>query len=182
MAREMIVVPYDNMWAEMYEKEKNILSSILGDLIINIQHFGSTAIKGMSAKPIIDIMIIVDDINQVDNYNDIMIKSEYSVRGESGIDGRRYFVKLTPDNSGNHSHHIHVYEKGNKHIADELMFRDYLGIDKEAYNEYEKTKIDAALKFRNSPVEYVDAKHDCITEIMEKAKSYYKDEYNPYVK
>lgn len=178
MAREMIVVPYDGMWVEMYEKEKNILLDVFGDLIISIQHFGSTAIKGMSAKPIIDIMIIVDDINQVDNYNDIMVRNKYRVRGENGIVGRRYFVKLNPDNSGNHTYHIHVYQKGNKHIAEELMFRDYLLIDNEAFQEYEKVKIDASFKFRNSPGEYVDAKYDCIMRIMEKAKSYYKNEYN----
>jgi GrpB-like predicted nucleotidyltransferase (UPF0157 family) len=126
MAREMIVVPYDDMWLEMYEKEKNILSDIFGNIIIDIQHFGSTSIKGLSAKPIIDILIVINDINHIDEYNHIMEGSGYSVRGENGIEGRRYFIKFTPDNSGNHTHHIHIYQKGNPHISDELMFRDYL--------------------------------------------------------
>ncbi|WML34395.1 GrpB family protein [Clostridium sp. OS1-26] len=69
-------------------------------------HFGSTAIRGMSTKPIIDIMIIVEDINKIDEYNDNMSKHKYCIRGESGIEERRYFVKLTADNSGNHTHHI----------------------------------------------------------------------------
>lgn len=60
MARKMIVVPYDDMWDEMYEKEKEVLLDTFVYLVISIQHFESTAIKGMSAKPIIDIMIIVD--------------------------------------------------------------------------------------------------------------------------
>lgn len=170
MAREMIVVPYDDKWLEMYEKEKNIILNILGNIVIDIQHFGSTSIKGLSAKPIIDIMIVVNDINQIDEYNHIMESNGYSVRGENGIEGRRYFVKFTPDNSSNHTHHIHIYQKGNPHISDELMFRDYLRIDNEALKEYERVKIAAALKFRSSPEEYVDAKYDCIMSIVDKAK------------
>lgn len=55
------------------------------------------------------------------------------------------------------------------------MFRDYLRIDNEAFNEYERIKIEASLKFRYSPQKYVDAKHDCIMSIIEKAKIYYKN-------
>lgn len=174
MAREMVVVPYNDIWLEMYEKEKNILVSILGDLVIDIQHFGSTSINGISAKPIIDIMIVVDDINQIDEYNSVMECQGYSVRGENGIEGHRFFVRLTPDGSGNHTHHIHVYQKGNYHISDELIFRDYLRIDKEAFKEYERVKKEASLKFRYSPREYVEAKTDCIMGIMDKARAYYR--------
>lgn len=173
MPREMIVVTYDDNWSEMYEREKNILIDILGSLIIDIQHFGSTSIKGLSAKPIIDIMIVVDDINDIDRYNSIMESYGYSVIGENGIVERRYFVKLNLDRSGNHTHHIHVYQKGNQHIVDELMFRDYLRIDNEAFKEYENVKIEASLKFRHSPRECVDAKYDCVMRIMDKAKLYY---------
>lgn len=175
MAREMMVVPYDDMWSQMYEKEKNILIDILGNKIIDIQHFGSTSIKGLSAKPIIDIMIVVNEINQIDEYNHVMENLGYSVRGENGIEGRRYFVKLSQDDSGNHTHHIHIYQKGNRHISDELMFRDYLRIDNEAFKEYERVKIAASLNFHHSPEEYVNAKYDCIMSIMAKAKSHYED-------
>lgn len=176
MPREMVVVPYNDIWSELYEKEKNILLYILGNLIVDIQHFGSTSIKGLSAKPIIDIMIVVNDINQVDEYDHVMESYGYSVRGENGIEGRRYFVKLSPDNSGNHTHHLHIYQKGNQHITDELMFRDYLHIDNEAFKEYERMKIEASLKFRYSPRGYTDAKNNCIMSIMNKANSYYKNE------
>lgn len=175
MAREMIVVPFDDAWLEMYEKEKNFLLNIMGNIIVDIQHFGSTSIKGLSAKPIIDIMIVVNDINVVDEYNNIMEGSGYNAMGENGIEGRRYFVKFTEDNSGNHTHHIHIYQKGNSHIYDELMFRDYLRIDNEALKEYEKVKIQASSKFRYSPEKYVNAKYDCIMSIMDRAKLYYKN-------
>ncbi len=173
MAREMVVVPYDKTWPEIYEKEKGILLNIFGEIIHDIQHFGSTSIEGISAKPIIDIMVVVDDISKVDAYNSVMESNEYSVRGENGIAERRYFVKLNPDRSGNHTHHIHVYQEGNQHVGDELMFRDFLRINNEAFEEYEKVKVEAAIKFRHSPWEYVDAKYECVMSIMEKAKGYY---------
>ncbi|BCN32903.1 GrpB family protein [Anaeromicropila herbilytica] len=173
MPRKMLVVPYDNSWDEMYEKEKVLLSSILGNLIIDIQHFGSTAVKGLSAKPIIDIMIVVNDIMQIDVFNSILKQYGYNARGENGIVGRRYFVKLNQDNIDVHTHHLHIYQKGNSHISDELMFRDYLRINNEALKEYERIKKDASVKFRYSPSEYVEAKTDCVTHIMVKAKDYF---------
>ncbi len=173
MSREMLVVPYDDSWNKMYEKEKVLLSSIFGNLIIDIQHFGSTAVKGLSAKPIIDIMIVVDDIMQIDVFNSILKQYEYTARGENGIVGRRYFVKSNQDNIDVHTHHLHIYQKGSAHISDELMFRDYLQINNEALKEYESVKIEASLKYRYSPKEYVEAKTDCVAHIMDKAKDYY---------
>lgn len=173
MPREMLVVPYNDLWDKMYEKEKILLSSIFGNLIIEIQHFGSTAVKGLCAKPIIDIMIVVDDILQIDVFDSILKQYGYNARGENGIVGRRYFVKSNPDNIDVHTHHLHIYQKGNLHISDELMFRDYLRINNEALKEYERVKKEASIKFRYSPSEYVEAKTHCVTHIMDKAKDYF---------
>lgn len=173
MPREMSVVPYNDLWAEMYQREKILLSSIFGNLIIDIQHFGSTAVKGLSAKPIIDIMIVVNDIVQIEEFISTMQQYAYIARGENGIVGRRYFVKLDPENCDIHTHHLHIYQNGNSHISDELMFRDYLRINNKALKEYEKVKINASLKFTYSPREYSDAKTDCVLRIMDKAKAYF---------
>lgn len=72
--RTMDVVPYDDNWNVLYEQERMILQDILGDIIVRIEHFGSTSVPGLSAKPIIDIMILVKDINKVDDYR----KNAYS--------------------------------------------------------------------------------------------------------
>ena len=172
MPREMVVVPYDDNWTSLYEVEKEILLKVFVNLVLDIQHFGSTSIGGMSAKPIIDVMVIVNEIESVDAYNDIMIASGYSIRGENGIPRRRYFVRFKEDGE-NHGAHIHIYEKGNPLIADQLMFRDFLSVDKDSFREYKKVKLEAAEKFRFSPKEYTDAKYDCVMKIMEKAKKYY---------
>ena len=139
----------------------------------NIHHFGSTSIKGMAAKPIIDIMIVADNLRLIDDCNDAMEAHGYVAKGENGIPGRRYFVKLHPDKSGNHTHHVHKYQTGNQHITDELMFRDYLRIDPAAFAKYAHVKKEAALAYRHDPQAYTGAKSACVTEIMEKARSYF---------
>lgn len=173
MAREMNVVPYDAKWVELYEDEKNILLNIFGELLLDVQHFGSTSIIGMTAKPTIDIMTVVETIESVDAFNDAMRGSGYIVKGENGISGRRYFVRLK-DDSENHASHVHIYEKGNPHITAELMFRDFLRINKDAFLKYEVMKKQVSEKYRFSPHEYEEAKTDCVMEIMEQARRYYQ--------
>ena len=174
MKREMLLVPYDGGWAEQFEEIKAELTAIFGELAVDIQHFGSTAVKGMRAKPIIDVMVIVNDISAVDTLNERMKTAEYVAKGENGIEGRRYFQKFAADGV-NHTQHIHCYEKDNPHAADELMFRDYLSENKEAFDAYLKVKTEAAEKFRFSPSEYTDYKTACIKEIMEKAKQFFSN-------
>jgi len=169
----MIVVPYDKKWPELYEAEKTLLTGIFSDLIIDIRHIGSTSIEGMWAKPVIDIMIVVNNIETVDTFNNKMVMNGYNTKGENGIPGRRYFQKLNSDKSGNHTHHVHVYQKGNPHISDELMFRDYLRIDQESFRDYIEIKKTASNQYRTSPVEYQDAKTPCIMSILGKAKAHF---------
>lgn len=177
MARDMAVVPYDDTWPKMYEEEKRILQSVFGNLILDIQHFGSTSIKGMTAKPIIDVMVTVDDIEKVDEYSNEMVQRGYVPRGEQMISGRRYFVRFKEDGE-NHVAHIHIYGKGNPHIADELLFRDFLRVDEESFLKYENMKKEVSEKYRYLPGEYQDAKFACVMEIMEKARQYYEREYS----
>jgi GrpB-like predicted nucleotidyltransferase (UPF0157 family) len=173
MKREMKLAPYNEHWSEQFEEIKTELTAIFGDLALDIRHFGSTSIKGMSAKPIIDVMVIVRYISGIDALNERMQAAGYVAKGENGIKGRRYFQKFTVDGV-NHAQHIHCYEKDNPHAADELMFRDYLSENQEAFDAYLKVKTEAAEKYRFSPVEYTDYKSACVREIMEKARQYYK--------
>jgi Uncharacterized conserved protein len=177
MAREMKVVCYNPEWARLFENERKILLDVFGELLPEIHHFGSTAIEKMFAKPTIDIMAVVSDIEQVDLFNDSMCHHGYIPKGENGIEKRRYFVKLNEDGE-NHAVHVHIYEKGNSHIASELMFRDFLRIDEDSFNEYESMKKRVSKQFLHSPGEYEDAKSECVMRIMDRAKVYYGFEGN----
>ena len=169
MKREMLIVPYNYRWNERYNEIKDFLYTVFEEIVVDIQHFGSTAIEGMPSKPIIDVLVIVSDISKVDNYNEKMINAGYVARGENGISGRRYFQKLASDGV-NHLEHIHIYELDNPHVKDELMFRDYLIMNREAFEKYKKAKLELSDKYRFSPSEYTENKSKCVNEILVKAR------------
>jgi len=106
----------------MYEEEAIKLRRIFGEQLVAIHHIGSTSIPGLEAKPIIDIMPVVEDINSVDEHNESMREIGYEPKGENGIPERRYFQK----GGDNRSHHVHIFQVGSPHVERHLAFRDYL--------------------------------------------------------
>lgn len=92
------------------------------------------------------------------------------VKGENGMPGRKYFQKFHSDGI-NHTQHIYCYEKNNQAAIDELILRDYLNINKEAFETYMNVKIEASKKYRYSPLEHTEFKTDCVNEIMKHAKN-----------
>lgn len=91
--RTVVIVPYDDKWPEMFEIESLLIKTLLGAVAVSVHHIGSTSVPGLSAKPIIDILVEVTDINELDAYNLAMVSAGYIPRGENGIPGRRYFIK-----------------------------------------------------------------------------------------
>lgn len=91
--REIVVVQYNEKWPEMFEAESFLIQSLLGDVVRNVYHIGSTSVPGLPAKPVIDILLEVTDLNQLDQCNSAMANAGYVARGENGIAGRRFFIK-----------------------------------------------------------------------------------------
>lgn len=126
--RILTVVDYDEMWPTLFENERTLLQMTLGKVISRIHHIGSTSVPGLSAKPVIDILIEVANLEELDSLNQAMEGVGYTVRGENGILNRRYFTK-----GGNQrSHHIHAFTTGDAQIIKHLAFRDYLIFSMEA--------------------------------------------------
>nr|WP_233275094.1 GrpB family protein [Streptococcus marimammalium] len=82
--REMFLSPYNPNWVRQFEKIKVNLINLLSNQIIDVHHFGSTAVIGMSAKPIIDVLVIVDKIEAIDFYNKQLKQLGYVAKGENG--------------------------------------------------------------------------------------------------
>jgi len=152
-------------WKYMYEKEAEKIKNIFEN-IINIYHIGSTAINNIKAKPIIDILVEVSNVNQVDKYNHAMEEIDYIPKGENEIPGRRYFQKGEPL----HTHHVHVFETGNEEINRHLNFRDYLNSKPEEAEEYSLLKEKLAKEYRYDARGYTKGKSDFIKQIDIKAK------------
>lgn len=163
--RKVEVMPFSERWSLDFEKEAAALREIFGAEIIEIHHIGSTSVHGLSAKPIIDIMPIVKDVLQVDQYNGKMVAIGYGAKGENGIAGRRYFQK-----GGNErTHHVHIYEVDSSEIERHLAFRDFLRVYSEKARAYGNLKEKLAQQFQFDIQSYINGKEQLTSEIEREA-------------
>jgi len=165
------VVDYNPIWSGLYKQEAEQIKKVLGDLLLEIHHIGSTSVNGLKAKPIIDIMPVVKDIEAVDLYNGSFEALGYEGLGEFGIPGRRYFRK-----GGEHrTHQIHIFEQSN-HIDIErhLAVRDYLRTHPVAANEYGALKSELAMKYPDDIEGYCDGKDAFVKRMEQEALAWYR--------
>lgn len=127
------VVPYNKSWADIFESLVQSISQVLGKNCLTVHHIGSTAVPGLIAKPVIDIIVVVKDILNI--VSDLE-KSGYMYKGEINIPFRYYFTKK----SDSIKIHLHVYEEGNSEIHLNLLFRDYLRKSPQLCEEYAALK------------------------------------------
>ncbi|MFD1953281.1 GrpB family protein [Paenibacillus thailandensis] len=163
------VIPYNKQWVQQFQEEANRLRQILGPELVEIHHIGSTSVSGLAAKPIIDVMPIVQNIHLIDQYKECMISNGYEPKGENGIPGRRYFVK----GGHNRSHHIHIYDAGNPQIQRHLAFRDYLRAHPDAAREYGELKTKLASQFPHDITAYIKGKAKFVEKIDKRATDWY---------
>jgi GrpB-like predicted nucleotidyltransferase (UPF0157 family) len=166
------LVPYDTQWPEMAASEITKLQEILpAEHIIDIQHVGSTAIPGMSAKPILDIHIAVDSLSAIKQVAiDILKTQGYEYWYDNPDTERMFFVKGMPPFGEKRTHHVHIVESTSRHWQGKILFRDYLIAHSEAANEYESLKIKLAEEFANEREQYTEGKTQFVNRILEKAK------------
>ncbi|CAN5276333.1 GrpB family protein [soil metagenome] len=153
------VVPSDPAWPALHETEAAQLRAAFDPAFVEIHHIGSTAIKGVFAKPIIDMLMIVDDLNLLDARSDAMRRLGYRCKSEFGIPGRRYFSK---PHEGVRTHHVHAFESGSAGAARHLAFRDYMNRHPEAAQAYSALKQGLAARFPDDMQSYVDGKAEFI--------------------
>lgn len=149
----------------MYEKEAVKLRKIFRSEITEIYHIGSTSVDGLIAKPVIDIMPVVRDVNRIDDYNTEMIDIGYEPKGENGLPGRRFFQK----GGDERTHHIHFYEMGNTEIERHLAFRNYLRTHPDALKKYGSLKKELSQRFSRDIEAYISGKEQLVSEIEKKA-------------
>lgn len=169
------VVNYRSIWEEKYNQEAKRIKYILGDLFVNIYHIGSTSVKGLKAKPIIDIMVVVAFIDKVDEFNSNFEALGYECMGEYKIPGRRYFRK----GGDKRTHQIHIFEETNLFdIERHLAVRDYLRTHHAVAVEYGRLKERLASEFPNDIEGYSDGKDSFIKNMEQEALAWYRLEKN----
>lgn len=167
---EIEIVDYNPNWVNMFEREaESIYKVVEKDLIAEIQHIGSTAVPGLAAKPVIDIMIGLRDLSDGKNIIQPLQNLGYVFWADNPNPEKMFFVKGMPPYGKQRTHHAHVVEIDGE-FWQRRLFRDYLRIHPQEASRYEKLKRELAVKFRDDREAYTKGKSDYVAEIMEKAR------------
>ncbi len=171
MARTVKVTEYDPEWGKLYKKEAEQIRRILGGNCIAVHHIGSTAVHGLAAKPIIDIMAVVRDISDADRNSERFAAIGYEAFGEFGIPGRRFFAK----GGDERTHHLHIYARSSKKdIRRHLAVRDYLRENDRETVRYAELKKWLADQYRDDPEGYCSGKDGFMKDLEAKALAWKK--------
>ena len=159
------VVEYNPRWPILYAQERARVVAQLGDMVESIDHIGSTSVPGLSAKPIIDILVTVARLGPVDPYIERLGSLGYTFFPVLGNADRYAFGQGNP-----HTHHIHIVEYGGEEYIRPLAFRDYLRTHVEAAQQYDELKRMLADCFHHDRQAYNQGKTDFIRSIGTKAR------------
>ena len=144
MPQHITVVDYDPDWPRQFQAEAARIRAVLGDNCTAIYHIGSTAVPGLAAKPILDIMPVVENLEAVDRAAPAFEAMGYEYLGEFGIPGRRYLRK----GGDERTHQLHIFARTDRaNITRHLAVRDYLRAHREAREEYARLKRALARQF-----------------------------------
>lgn len=174
LAERIEVVDYDPAWPALYDAESARLAAYFPPgSIRRIEHIGSTAVPGLAAKPIIDILVGVDDFGLVvDSVAPAMERAgyDYFFRPELGDDGPRYPWFIGRDASGARVSHIHVALVDDTTQWDRVVFRDYLRSHRDAALEYAQLKRELATRLSDDREAYTLAKSEFVTDALARAR------------
>lgn len=167
------IVPYNPCWKMIFEQEKVLITETLGEIpALNVEHFGSTSVEGLAAKPVIDILVEVQKLS--DNIKQFITEKLATIgygnmqnaeRENKMVFGKGYDL----NNNNTPKYHAHIREQGDM-PHDEIYFRNYLRQHPDTCSEYEQLKYLLAEKYRFNREDYTQAKTGFIEKITEKAK------------
>lgn len=166
MAQHVIVTEYNPLWPQLYRQEAEQIRAILRDNCVAIHHIGSTAVVGLCAKPVIDIMPVVVSLARVDAQKKAFEAIGYEVLVEFGIAGRRYLRK----GGDERTHQLHIFEQGaDEQIERHLALRDYLRAHPQDAAVYGRLKRQLAQQFPWDIESYCDGKDDLVRKLEQAA-------------
>ena len=162
-ALEVKLHDYDEQWPKIYLEHQGRIGNALAPFDYEIEHIGSTSVPGLAAKPIIDIVVTVDDVTAEEDYLDALLAAGYVLRVREP--GHR--LVRTPERDV----HIHVFQRDDPAVDEYLLLRDRLRSDAEDRALYEATKRSLLTSSWDDMNDYADAKTDVILAIKERARA-----------
>ena len=158
------LVEHDPRWALAFDEERSALEGVFGEQAVAIEHIGSTSVPDLCAKPIVDVLVGLRELELTDEQIAAMEKRGYRFLGEHGLPGRLFFRKEP------RTHHVHVVEHGGEHWVRQITFRDALRSDAEERRRYDEFK--RRLAAEGHPREtYTELKTPFIREVEVRARA-----------
>ncbi|APT59593.1 hypothetical protein RGI145_19830 [Roseomonas gilardii] len=153
----VFLVGHDPIWASLYASEERLIRSALQGLLVDVQHFGSTSIPGIRAKPILDLMVGVRCLSIADRFRPLFDGIGYEFQAGRQVPGGAFFAKGMP-----RTHHLHVVEWNGWKWRQNLAFRDRLRSAPCLARSYEAEKMALASRYPGDRASYTAAKADFI--------------------
>ena len=167
ITKRVVVLPYDEQWRQDFLKIEAELSEALDQLAIGIEHVGSTSVRGLSAKPIIDIDVVIKDYGELENVITALGKIGYQHEGDLGIAGREAFRYDGKEHL--RKHHLYVCPEDSPELKRHIAFRDYLRTHPAAVREYSRVKEEGAALYPDDIERYIEHKSPFIEKIYAEA-------------
>jgi GrpB-like predicted nucleotidyltransferase (UPF0157 family) len=167
---EVLLEKYNPLWPEMYEAEIARVRQVLPPgLVLAAEHFGSTAIPGLLAKPVIDILVAVRSLDEARRLAVAPMETlDYAYWADNPRDDRMFFVRGLPP-APSRTHHVHLTELGGA-MWSRLVFRDYLRAHADEAARYAALKIELAARHHTDREAYTEAKTGYVDSVLAKAK------------
>ena len=165
-----MLAPHSAAWAAAFEREAAAIGDALSELPIELHHIGSTAIPGIVAKPVIDMLGVVPALEALDARTERLVALGYEALGEYGIPGRRYFRRNAPD--GARTHQLHAFAAGSPQVRRHLDFRDYLRAFPAEAAAYAALKRELAERCGADMRAYSDGKTEFILAVERRAAAW----------
>jgi GrpB-like predicted nucleotidyltransferase (UPF0157 family) len=160
--RGLVLHRHDDRWAAIYREHRQRIRDALAGVDVEIDHIGSTSVPGLAAKPIIDIVVTVEDITAEEDFLDALLAAGYELRVREP--GHRLVRTPACDV------HVHLFERGDPAVDEYLLFRDHLRSDADDRALYESTKRALLSRRWDDMNDYATAKTDVILEIKARAR------------
>ena len=172
MTRTIEIVDYDPAWPETFAGISQVVAAALGPLALRIEHVGSTAVPGLSAKPIIDLDVVTESPDVLPPVVEALNTLGYAHEGDGGIPSREAFRReggtVPADGSGRTwpAHHLYVCPRDSEELRRHLRFRDHLRGHPDAASRYDALKRDLARRYANDIDAYVEGKSAFVEGIL----------------
>jgi len=161
--KKVVVLPYKPEWKSDFEKIKKEIEDALGELAERIEHVGSTSVEGLSAKPCIDIDVVIKDYSVFQDVVRKLGEIGYIHEGNLGIEGREAFKYSHKAHL--REHHLYVCPKESEELRRHIVFRDFLRNNPEEVERYGTIKIEGARLFSDNIDKYIEYKGTYIEKI-----------------